>query len=58
LRDELAYFCDCVLDNRPPKVITAPEAMAAVQVALALVESAHADQAIELEETGQLSRHV
>ena len=58
LRDELAYFCDCVLDNRMPQVITAPEAKAAVQVALALVESAHTDQAIELQETGTPGRHV
>jgi UDP-N-acetylglucosamine 3-dehydrogenase len=48
LREELTYFCDCVLDNRAPHVITAPEAMAAVEVALALVESAHSDRAIEL----------
>lgn len=59
LRDELAYFCDCVLDNRAPQVITATEAMAAVRVALALVESAHADQPVELdEETGRLKAHV
>jgi predicted dehydrogenase len=49
LRDELAYFCDCVLDNRLPQVITAREARAAVQVALALVDSAHADRAIDLQ---------
>ncbi|MGB8478365.1 MAG: Gfo/Idh/MocA family oxidoreductase, partial [Acidobacteriaceae bacterium] len=48
LREELAYFCDCVRDNRPPLVIKADEAMAAVEVALALVESARLDKEIEI----------
>jgi UDP-N-acetylglucosamine 3-dehydrogenase len=48
LREELAYFCDCVLDNRQPKVIRAEEAMAAVEVALALVASAKSDKEIEI----------
>jgi UDP-N-acetylglucosamine 3-dehydrogenase len=49
LRDELAYFCECVLDRRPPQVITAIEAKRAVRVALALVESAAAERDIEIE---------
>jgi predicted dehydrogenase len=48
LREELAYFCDCVRDNRLPSVIKAEEAMAAVEVALALVESARTDREIEI----------
>jgi UDP-N-acetylglucosamine 3-dehydrogenase len=48
LREELAYFCDCVLDNRAPQVITGDEAMSAVEVALALVESAQSDKEIEI----------
>jgi UDP-N-acetylglucosamine 3-dehydrogenase len=48
LREELAYFCDCVLDNRLPSIIKAEEAMAAVEVALALVESARLDKEIEI----------
>jgi len=38
LRDELAYFCDSVLNQRPLTVNTAPEARRAVRVALALME--------------------
>jgi UDP-N-acetylglucosamine 3-dehydrogenase len=48
LREELAYFCDCVLDNRQPQVIKAEEAMAAVEIALALVASAKSDKEIEI----------
>jgi predicted dehydrogenase len=48
LREELAYFCECVLENRFPRGVTALEAMIAVQVALALVESARLDREIEL----------
>jgi UDP-N-acetylglucosamine 3-dehydrogenase len=42
LRDELAYFCECVLDGHAPQVITAVEAKRAVRVGLALIESAEA----------------
>jgi UDP-N-acetylglucosamine 3-dehydrogenase len=48
LREELAYFCDCVRDNRAPQVITGEEAMSAVEIALALVESAQSDKEIEI----------
>lgn len=40
LRDELAYFCECVRQDRPPRQITPREAKNAVRVALALMESA------------------
>ena len=48
LRDELAYFCECVLDGREPSVITAAEAKRAVRVVLALIESAETQKSIEL----------
>lgn len=40
LRDELAYFCDCVQRNRKPDVITPREAKNAIRVGLALIDSA------------------
>ena len=49
LREELAYFCDCILENRPPLVIRAHEAKAAVEVALGLVHSAKTDREINFE---------
>lgn len=48
LREELTYFRDCVLDNRPPSIIQAKEAMTAVEVALALVESARLGKEIDI----------
>jgi predicted dehydrogenase len=50
LRDELAYFCDCVRHNRQPDIITAREATNAVRVALALAQSASESRDIELKE--------
>jgi predicted dehydrogenase len=40
LRDELSYFCDCVLHRRAPTVNTGREAKRTMRVALSLVESA------------------
>jgi UDP-N-acetylglucosamine 3-dehydrogenase len=48
LRDELAYFCECVQENRPAEVITAEEARRAVRVVLALIESAEAGRDVEI----------
>ncbi len=50
LRDELTYFCECVLDGRAPQVITAVEAKRAVRVALALIESAEAGRDVIIED--------
>jgi UDP-N-acetylglucosamine 3-dehydrogenase len=50
LRDELAYFCECVLLNRTPEVITAVAAKRAVRVVLALIESAEAGRDVEIGE--------
>lgn len=49
LREELAYFCECVLEGRLPQVIQPREAKAAVEVAIALVESAKTDRDVELD---------
>jgi len=48
LRDELAYFCECVQAGREPKAITAAEAARAVRVVLALIESASAGRDVEI----------
>ncbi|HEY5315883.1 MAG TPA: Gfo/Idh/MocA family oxidoreductase [Pirellulales bacterium] len=40
LRDELSYFCDCVMQRRAPTINTAREARRTMRVALSLVESA------------------
>ncbi len=58
LREELAYFCDCILTGRPLAMITAREAMQAVQVALALVESAKAERDIEIPDWDGRATHV
>jgi UDP-N-acetylglucosamine 3-dehydrogenase len=50
LRDELAYFCDCVREGRQPSIITAREAKNAVRVALALMESARGGRDVEIKE--------
>ena len=50
LRDELAYFCECILENRPPEVITAADARRAVRVVLALIESGEAERDVEISE--------
>jgi len=49
LRDELAYFCECVREGRKPRQITAREAKNAVRVALALIESAARQRDIEID---------
>ncbi len=48
LRDELAYFCDCVMLDRKPEVNSGIEAKRAVRVAQALIESARTEQDIEI----------
>lgn len=49
LREELAYFADCVLEGQKPSVITLEESMAAVRACLAAEESAASGRAVELE---------
>ncbi|HEX3869715.1 MAG TPA: Gfo/Idh/MocA family oxidoreductase [Pirellulales bacterium] len=48
LRDELAYFCECVRQGRAPTINTGVEAMRTMRVALALVESAKLDRDVVL----------
>ncbi len=50
LRDELAYFCDCVMLEREPEVNSGIEAKRAVRVAQALIESARTEQDIEIDD--------
>jgi predicted dehydrogenase len=50
LRDELAYFCECVQEDRTPAVIAPIEAKRALRVALALLESANAQRDVEITE--------
>jgi predicted dehydrogenase len=50
LRDELAYFCECILANRAPVVVTAQDARRAVRVVLALIESGEAEKEVEITE--------
>jgi predicted dehydrogenase len=48
LKEELAYFTRCVLQARPPSVVTAEEAVEALRVALAIIESAEQERDVEL----------
>jgi len=48
LRDELIHFRDCVRTGRHPDIITATEAMRAVRVVLALIESARLGRDVEI----------
>lgn len=50
LRDELAYFCECILENRAPEVVTAQDARRAVRVVLALIESGESERDVEIKE--------
>ena len=48
LRDELAYFCECVASGRLPEMITPVEAKRALRVVLALIESAETGRDVEI----------
>ncbi|MEO7146007.1 MAG: Gfo/Idh/MocA family oxidoreductase [Bryobacteraceae bacterium] len=48
LRDELAYFCECVDSNHAPRIVTAMEAKRAVRVVLALIESGESARDVEI----------
>jgi predicted dehydrogenase len=52
LRDQLAYFCDCVADGREPQMGKPIDAKRSVQVALALIESADAERDVEIKAWG------
>ena len=48
LRDEFAYFAQCILDGRKPSVITPEEAMREVEACLAAERSASTGQVVPL----------
>lgn len=48
LRDELAYFINCVFEGRPPSVITPEASMAAVVACLAAEQSAVTGEVVRL----------
>jgi len=48
LREELAYFCECVANGRPCAAIPPEDAMRAVEVVLALIESAEKGADVEI----------
>ncbi len=48
LREELAYFANCVLAGKAPALNTAQDGVNGVKVCLAIVESAEKEQVIEL----------
>lgn len=50
LREELGYFCECVLTGRQPEVTTPIEAKRAVRVALALLQSSLEERDVEIGE--------
>jgi UDP-N-acetylglucosamine 3-dehydrogenase len=49
MKEEIAYFVDCVRRADPPRIIRAEEALAALKVALALVRSAEEKREVALE---------
>lgn len=48
LRDELAYFANCIAEGRCPDVITPAESLAAVEACLAAEESARSGRVVEV----------
>ncbi|MCC6589875.1 MAG: Gfo/Idh/MocA family oxidoreductase [Bryobacterales bacterium] len=48
LRDQMAHFCDCVLENRQSDVLNPMDAFRAVRVALALMESQLSGKDVQL----------
>ena len=49
LVDELAYFANCILDGRKPKVITPEESREAVRACLAAEESARTGEVVKIQ---------
>jgi len=48
LRDELAYFVNCITGGQPPSIITPAESLAAVEACLAAEESAATGEVVHL----------
>lgn len=49
LKEELAYFTRCVLEQRAPSVVTAEEAIEGLRVGLAIIESAMQERDVALD---------
>jgi len=49
MKEEIGYFVDCVRSGKPPEIIRAEEALAALRVALALVRSSEEGREVSLE---------
>lgn len=49
MKEEIAYFVDCVRRGKPPEIIRPEEALAALKVALALVRSSEEGREVILE---------
>ncbi len=49
LRDELSYFADCIRTNTAPTINTGIEGRRAVQVAMALIESANQERDVAID---------
>jgi UDP-N-acetylglucosamine 3-dehydrogenase len=49
MKEEIGYFVDCVRRGKPPEIIRAEEALAALKVALALVRSSEQGREISLD---------
>jgi predicted dehydrogenase len=48
LRDQMEYFCDCVVEGRTPEMGRPEDAKRAVQLALALIESSLQEKDVEI----------
>jgi succinyl-diaminopimelate desuccinylase len=55
LKEELAYFTRCVLENRAPQVVSHDDALHGLQVALAIIESAAQERDVELHDERRTS---
>jgi len=48
IKEEITYFVDCVRENRPPMAVPTDQAIEALRIALALIESAELGNPLEL----------
>lgn len=47
LKEELAYFARCVMENRPPDVVSLDDALHGLEIALAIIEAAKTETVYE-----------
>lgn len=48
LKEELAYFTRCILEHRPPDVVSLDDAVHGLEIALAIIQSANTSRPYEL----------